>query len=141
MDLRISKCKTLTKKYRPYSETEDILISTLKLKDGTLGNIEVNVYSKFKNVESSIFIIGTKGSVKIGGNSINKLVHLNTLDKVNLPKMKDEPLSPYTLHARLIATLSRFLLRGENCGLNLLTRPEDMKKLIVFIEKIYNNTY
>lgn len=147
LKLKIRKCRTLTKRYRSCSETEDVLISILELSTGVLGKIEATIYSKYKNIESSILLIGTKGSIKIGGKSLDKLIHFDSLKKIYTPKIEDSSMAPYYLHAKLISTLSSFILKaekndgGENNNFQFLTQPKDIINLITFIEKIYSSVY
>jgi UDP-N-acetyl-2-amino-2-deoxyglucuronate dehydrogenase len=56
-------------------ETEDSGVAVLKFRSGSLGVIEVNVLTYPKNYEGSITIMGERGTVKIGGTSVNKVEH------------------------------------------------------------------
>ena len=141
LKLKINKCSTLIKRYRSCFDTEDVLISIVELETGVLGSIETTIYSKYKNIESTILLIGTKGSIKIGGKCINKLIHFDSLGKIRIPKIGDGLIEPYHLHAKLISTLSSFILNGKDDDFQFLTQPEDMADLIVSIEKIYKSVY
>jgi len=54
-------------------ETEDSGISTLKFANGTLGSLIWTTCVYNKNYEGSITIIGEKGTIKIGGQYLNKM--------------------------------------------------------------------
>jgi len=55
-------------------EFEDTGIVLIKFKNGSMGTINFTTCSHNRNMEGSIYLLGTKGSVKIGGE------YLNTLD-------------------------------------------------------------
>lgn len=52
---------------------EDTGVVSLKFKNGVLGTINYTVNSYAKNMEGSITIFGEKGTVKVGGQYLNKL--------------------------------------------------------------------
>lgn len=58
-------------------EAEDTAIVTLKFKNGALGIIEATTAVRPKDLEGSISILGEKGTVEIGGFSVNKMIHWN----------------------------------------------------------------
>lgn len=57
-------------------ETDDVVVGIMKFRSGVLGVVEatVNVYEQ--SLEESIFVTGSKGTVKIGGASIGTIEHL-----------------------------------------------------------------
>jgi len=57
----------------PYIEGEDLGLAILKFKNGSYGLIEgtVNIYPQ--NLEETLYIFGEKGTVKVGGKSVNKI--------------------------------------------------------------------
>jgi UDP-N-acetyl-2-amino-2-deoxyglucuronate dehydrogenase len=54
-------------------EAEDTAIVTLKFKNGALGIIEATTATRPRDLEGSISILGSKGSVVISGFSVNKM--------------------------------------------------------------------
>lgn len=54
-----------------YIEAEDLGIALIKFKNGAYGIVEgsTNIYPK--NLEETLYLFGTKGTVKAGGNSVN----------------------------------------------------------------------
>ena len=54
-------------------EVEDTAAIQLKWKNGALGTMAVTMLAFPKNLEGSITILGEKGSVRIGGNAVNKI--------------------------------------------------------------------
>jgi UDP-N-acetyl-2-amino-2-deoxyglucuronate dehydrogenase len=56
-------------------EAEDSGAAVLRFGSGAIGVIEVNVLTYPRNFEGSITIMGEKGTVKIGGTSVNQVEH------------------------------------------------------------------
>ncbi len=56
-------------------ETEDTGVLNLRWRSGTLGSMSVTMLTYPKNLETSLTILGEKGSVKIGGTSANQILH------------------------------------------------------------------
>ncbi|HVM87596.1 MAG TPA: Gfo/Idh/MocA family oxidoreductase [Puia sp.] len=54
-------------------EFEDTGVACLKFESGTLGSIHFSINSYKKNMEGSLTIIAEKGTIKIGGEYLNKL--------------------------------------------------------------------
>ena len=58
-------------------EAEDTAIVSLKFRNGALGIIEATTAVRPKDLEGSISILGSNGSVEIGGFAVNKMIHWN----------------------------------------------------------------
>ncbi|MEA1972401.1 MAG: Gfo/Idh/MocA family oxidoreductase, partial [Candidatus Cloacimonadota bacterium] len=54
-------------------EAEDSGSAILKFRNGTIGTLNVTMLTYPKNFEGSITILGSKGTVKVGGMAINKI--------------------------------------------------------------------
>jgi UDP-N-acetyl-2-amino-2-deoxyglucuronate dehydrogenase len=69
-------------------EFEDTGVVALKFASGAIGTINYTVNSTNKNMEGSLTIFGTKGTVKIGGQYLNELEYQEINDFVidDLPK-------------------------------------------------------
>lgn len=59
--------------FHDYIECEDIGVAVVKFKNGALGTIEgtTNVFPK--NLEETLYVFGEKGTVKLGGKSVNTI--------------------------------------------------------------------
>ena len=57
----------------PNIEVEDTGVAIVKFKNGALGVIEATTCAYPKNLEGSLTILGSNGSVKIGGPAVNKM--------------------------------------------------------------------
>lgn len=64
-----------------YIEAEDLGLAIIKFKNGSYGLFEgtVNVYPK--NLEETLYIFGSKGTVKAGGKSVNLIEEWNFADR------------------------------------------------------------
>lgn len=74
-------------------ETEDTGTLILKYDSGAFGNIFYTTCAYNANIEGSLTILGTKGSVKIGGEYLNKIEHWN-VEGYPLPEKSDELAPP-----------------------------------------------
>lgn len=56
-----------------YLEAEDVGMAVIKFRDGSIGTIEgtTNVFPK--NLEETLYLFGEKGTVKLGGKSVNSI--------------------------------------------------------------------
>ena len=61
-------------------ETEDTAVVLLKFTNGSLGLIEATTAIRPKDLEGSISVLGSKGSVEIGGFAVNEIRHWNFLE-------------------------------------------------------------
>ncbi len=137
----IDKVLYFKKTYAKNSEVEDLGIINFYSKKGLLGYLEMCLVNKGGNLESSFFVVGDRGSVKIGGNSLNKLVYKYFPEKSNICN-NDEGKTGGVYgdgHDKLICALSDKLLKNNNKNINKLIKVEKIVPLIKFIEKIYNN--
>lgn len=64
-------------------EAEDTLTSILNFENGALGTFEVSTATRPKDIEGSLSILGSKGSVEIGGFACNKLIYSNFINTSN----------------------------------------------------------
>ena len=67
-------------------EVEDTGVAVLRFKSGALGVIEATTATRPKDLEGSISVLGEKGSVVVGGFSVNRMVTWNFAE----PSVEDE---------------------------------------------------
>lgn len=138
VSLDIKKVQSIRKKINNKSDFEDIFLGVVELKNGVIGNIEVNLSSRFRDVESSLFITGAKGSIKIDGVALNRITHLSLDKDTNINNVSHVVDNVYgSGHKSLIKCLSAFLLLGKDPDSKLLVKPIELKKTISFIEDLY----
>jgi predicted dehydrogenase len=121
--------------------TDDIVSTVVRLKNGAVGQIEVNLAAFKKNIEESLFIVGTAGSIKLGGVGLSEDNHTQTIATGFLPqKYFDTNKQDYfgEGHTRLIQTLSNNLLNVPDEKASLLVHPRDIINIIRFTRSVYN---
>jgi predicted dehydrogenase len=135
------KIQKIIKRLRSFSTVDDIFVANIIFKSGIIGNVEINTYTKYRNFEASIFIIGDKGSIKIGGPELNKVEYLDIKNKRILREFNrycEEIEEKYGKgHQRLITAFSKYLLGSER-NPNLVSAKEGVV-VTEFIEKLYKS--
>lgn len=69
-------------------ESENIAVANLRFKNGCLGSIEATTATAPTDYEGSITIMGSEGTIKIGGFASNKIVYFSNSKKTKLNKKK-----------------------------------------------------
>lgn len=125
---RIVKIK---KSLRENTRVDDLFLALIEFKSGTLGKIEITTYTKSQSCGASLFVIGEKGSIHLGGPSFNKIefLSLNNEQVKNIAETEDS-------HFRLVQALNEFLLKNKRN--KLLASAEDGVKVTKFIEELYH---
>jgi UDP-N-acetyl-2-amino-2-deoxyglucuronate dehydrogenase len=84
-------------KNHPSIEVEDMGVALLKFANGSFGIIESSMNTYPENFEETLSIFGEKGSVVLGGKSVNKIFHWNVNDDPieDLDKFNEEVDSVY----------------------------------------------
>ena len=121
-------------------EFEDTGVVSLKFKNGVLGTINYTVNSFAKNMEGSITIFGEKGTVKVGGQYLNKLDYqsfegeeIGELRAGNPANEYGEYQGSMSNHDRVYENLIDVLQKGGSIATNGL----EGLKTVEIIEKIY----
>jgi UDP-N-acetyl-2-amino-2-deoxyglucuronate dehydrogenase len=84
-------------KNHPSIEVEDMGVALLKFANGSFGIIESSMNTYPENFEETLSIFGEKGTVVLGGKSVNKIIHWNVKDDPidDLEKFNEEVDSVY----------------------------------------------
>lgn len=61
-------------------EAEDTCVATIKFKNGALGIVEATGATRPKDLEGSLSVLGSGGTVEIGGFAVNKIRHWNFVE-------------------------------------------------------------
>ncbi len=69
----------------PYMEAEDLGIALVRFKNGAYGIIEGTTDVYPKNLEETLYLFGQKGTVKAGGQSVNKIEEWRFSDALDDP--------------------------------------------------------
>ena len=110
-------------------QCEDTAVAIIKFKNGSLGTFEASTAVRPQNLEGSISILGTKGSVVIGGFSANKILSWNIggRNKINVSKYEENPPNVYGFgHIKFYDFVSK-CLKGKIK--NTLSAAEAIKSL------------
>jgi len=79
-DIREPKAHFMDFNHRLSTEFEDSGVVTFRLAQGGIGSLNFSTAVWDKNMESSITVIGTKGSLKIGGQYMNEVQYCHVQD-------------------------------------------------------------
>jgi predicted dehydrogenase len=69
-------------------QSENIAVANLRFKNGCLGSIEATTATAPSDYEGSITIMGSKGTMKIGGFASNEIVYFSNFKKTKLNKKR-----------------------------------------------------
>ena len=78
-------------------ETEDTAVVILNFKNGALGVIEATTATRPKDLEGSVSVLGSKGTIVIGGFAVNKIETWNIVgqEQQNLDHLNENPKDVY----------------------------------------------
>lgn len=126
-------------------EAEDTMIVSLKFKNGALGIIEATTASRPKDLEGSISILGNKGSVVIGGFSVNRMEQWqfeqqNQKDELILSEYTENPPDVYGFgHRKYYESVVQYLLKKNNHGVASVVSGYEGRKSLKLISAIYES--
>jgi len=119
---------------------DDSGFAQFEFENGGLGSINYSTSCWGKNMESSITVVGTKGSIKIGGQYMNEIeyCHIDGYEKPILPPTNPpNDYGPYkgsaANHHYIIENVFNTLVKGEKPTATSL----DGLKVVGIIERIY----
>ena len=140
----VEEVKTFIQNYahQEVIDFEDTGVISLRFKNGVLGTINYTVNAYAKNMEGSITIFGEKGTVKVGGQYLNKLEYqsiesaeIGTLREGNPANEYGEYQGSMSNHDRVYENLIDVLQKGGSIATNGL----EGLKTVEIIEKIYQS--
>jgi predicted dehydrogenase len=123
-------------------EFEDTGVVSLRFKNGVLGTVNYTVNTYARNMEGSITIFAEKGTVKVGGQYLNKLEY-QSFEGAEIGELKEgNPANEYgeyqgsmSNHDRVYENLIDVLQKGGSIATNGL----EGLKTVEIIEKIYKS--
>ena len=127
--------------HKDSTDFEDSGFVSFKFLNGGMGCINYSTAVANQNLESSLTIIGSKGSVKIGGQYMNIVEHCN-IKNYQMPILAETAAGnhygAYTgsaqNHHLVIENVMRVLNGGENLG----STAEEGSKVVATINKMYD---
>lgn len=111
----------------------DIIVATVEFDNGVVANIEVCLATRNQNLESSIFVVGSKSSMKVSGVALSEFVHP---DKDEQKHDTHDGHYYGNGHSALYKTHSNYCLNDKDNDVDLLTKPEDIVSTLRLIEAI-----
>ena len=127
-------------KNHPSIEVEDMGIALLKFANGSFGIIESSMNTYPENFEETLSIFGEKGTVVLGGKSVNKIVHWNVKDDLidNLEAFNEEVDSVYgNGHIALYKDLIEAIKEDREPAITL----QDGRNAVEVILAIYKSSF
>ncbi|NMC28208.1 MAG: Gfo/Idh/MocA family oxidoreductase [Syntrophomonadaceae bacterium] len=95
----IAEVKSITGTLARNIEAEDTGSAIIRFQNGAIGSINVTMLTYPQNIEGSITILGEKGSVRVGGASLNRIEQWNFADQKDydedIDKASTNPSSVY----------------------------------------------
>jgi len=125
------------------TETEDTSAALLKFKNGATGIIEATTACRPDNLEGSVSILGTKGTVIVGGFSANKLLEWKftniTKDDEKIFSTTYQPNNLPWGHLKFYEYVNQFLKSKSKNKKNFLNAKEAIKSLRIVTALIKSN--
>ena len=115
---------------------EDTIVATIKFINGSIGSLEVTVATRPSDLEGSISVLGSKGSVEISGFSMDEIKHWNFYQKYKKPYIKSHNHIYGIGHVQLY----REIFKAINNKKNIAPTVKDGYENVKLIEKIYKST-
>ena len=140
MGSQVEQVFAYTKNFNhPYIEGEDLGVGLIKFKNGSFGIIEgtVNVYPQ--NLEETLCIFGEKGTVKIGGKSVNKVEVWNFKDSDKDDGINGEE-EPPTIYGFGHIELYKDMIQAIREDREPLVNGNEGKKALEVILSIYKSS-
>lgn len=142
LDLMLQVCGTplrasgLVRNIRKLSEVEDLYVGHVQSSSGAIGNIEITTCIRDEKPENSILVIGSKGSIKIGGGIFDniKYAHFDEGKKMTLPRENDG-----NGHSKFLLAVNDYILLGKKHP--LLPLVGDGIRANKFARMLYKNIY
>ncbi|MGI6555349.1 MAG: Gfo/Idh/MocA family protein [Bacillota bacterium] len=136
----IEEVKSITATLARNIEAEDTGSAIIKFKNGTIGNINVTMLTYPKNMEGSITILGEKGTVRVGGTSMNKIEKWEFADKQDY----DEEVERYNTNPPSVYGYGHIgyyqnVIQNLQGKIEPISNGEEGRKSLYLLELIYKN--
>ena len=101
--------------------------------DNTLGTFQFSTAAWDKNFDNQVMIHGSKGSIKISGQYLEKLdyIHLENMDNLNFNMPQEKQFN----HRKVIENVMDVIVHGGDVATNAM----DGLKVVEIIERIYRS--
>lgn len=139
-NLKVTSASFAKHTLQKITEFEDTGTINFKIKNGGNGTFNYSTAVHQKNLESSITIIGEKGTIKIGGQYMDEVLHCNIEDYKMKPLPPTNPPNNYGNYKGSAANHSyvyKDLISELNGDYRPITSAEEGMKVVEFIEAAY----
>lgn len=133
--------KITANKAHPAIEFEDCGAVLFNMTNGAIGSLNYTVNSFEKNMEGSFTIFGEKGTVKIGGQYLNKLEYFNVAGMETPILEKGSPANGYGYYQGSMSNHDKVyqnLLMALDDDSHVFASAAEGLKTVEIIERIYN---
>ena len=123
-------------------EAEDTGVAVLKFKSGALGVIEATTATRPRDLEGSISVLGEKGSVVVGGFSVNQMVTWNFSESA--PEDKDAILTianPSNVYGFGHKPFYEDMMSSLNSGKRSMLDGLEGRKSLEIINALYESAF
>lgn len=117
-----------------YIETDDTVFATAVLKNGILVPIEITTSIYGNNLEETILVVGSKGSIEIGGCAMNKITFNSLGDKFNIVNTGNDD-----IYGNGHIKLYKNFINAINGDEDIAVTANDGKNAVEFAKMIYKN--
>ena len=132
----------ISNKLHPYIQVEDIGVAVLEFQNGCLGTVNCTSNVFPQNLEETLYILGSRGTIKLGGKSVNKIEVLNVEGELNAATIMEEysntPPNIYGYgHTPLFENFKTSIIDGKEPFLSIYDAIESLE-LVLGIYKSAN---
>ena len=130
----------------PYIQAEDIGVAVLDFKNGCLGTINCTSNVFPKNLEETLYLLGSKGTIKLGGKSVNKIEVMDVDSEINTATiMEDYSNNPPNIygygHTPLFKDFKNSIIFDNEPYISVLDAAESLELVLgIYKSAIENNT-
>ncbi len=140
MDSEIKEIKSITRNFlHPQIEMEDFGAAIIEFVSGSIGIFEATTAAFPSNLEESLYVFAEKGTIKIGGKSLNILENWNVEDDsedINKNKLLFSE-NPSSIYGNGHSLLYKDMLNSIEGDHDPLISIEEASKSLLLIFKIY----
>jgi UDP-N-acetyl-2-amino-2-deoxyglucuronate dehydrogenase len=136
----VVEVKSFTSNFiHPYIESEDFGVAIVKMSNGCFGIIEATTSIYPKNFEETLYLFASKGTIKIGGYSVNRIDEWIVEGSENIEHIKSEfSEEPENIYGNGHIPLYEDLIKSIKDNRKPLVAGEEGIRALRLIEEVYN---
>lgn len=127
-------------KQRQHFDIEDTGVAIMEMQNGAIGTLNYTINTTNRNIEGSIAAFGEKGSVKIGGQYLNKMEWYDVNNEPTPELEQNNPSNQYGFYEGSMSNhhlVYEQLIQALNNENNSMVAATEAIKTVEIIEKIY----